>query len=272
MPEADNVAEEEFDPVFAGTEQEQAWVRDSLRAFYDEGLLTDVLYRVKGGKEANVYCCRAHPATGLELLAAKVFRPRIFRAMKNDWFYKQGRTFHDPEGKAIYDGRNLKAVRQNTRRGRQIDMASWCYHEYETIAACHAAGADVPRPFAHGHNSILMEFIGDESQAAPILQRVSLSRPEARELFDRLMYNVEVMLACYRIHADLSAYNVLYWDGRGTLIDFPQAVDPHTHPQALSLLVRDVERLCRYFTRQGLTLNPGKIAHDLWDRFLRGEL
>ena len=33
------------------------------------------------------------------------------------------------------------------------------------------------------------------------------------------MHKVELFLACDRIHGDLSAYNVLYWQGNVTLID-----------------------------------------------------
>jgi len=47
-----------------------------LRIFYDRWLITDVLDLVKTGKEATVYCCRAHPETGTKFLAAKLYRHR----------------------------------------------------------------------------------------------------------------------------------------------------------------------------------------------------
>ena len=56
------------------------------------------------------------------------------------------------------------------------------------------------------------------------------------------------------------------------VIDFPQAVEAHSHPQAFFLLSRDVDRLCRYFAKQHLRRDPGRIACDLWQRFLRAEL
>ena len=37
--------------------------------FYEARLITGVDHVVKSGKEAIVYCCRAHPATGAEFLA-----------------------------------------------------------------------------------------------------------------------------------------------------------------------------------------------------------
>ena len=68
---------------FEATHFERAWLKQALEGFYEDGWITDILYRVKGGKEANVYCCKAHPDTGFELIAAKVYRHRRLRSMKN---------------------------------------------------------------------------------------------------------------------------------------------------------------------------------------------
>ena len=62
-------AQSTFRPTFTGSRYEREWILHYLGSFYDDKLLTDVLRRVKGGKEANVYCCEAHPDTGLDLLA-----------------------------------------------------------------------------------------------------------------------------------------------------------------------------------------------------------
>jgi RIO kinase 1 len=76
------------------------------------------------------------------------------------------------------------------------------------------------------------------------------------------------MLAHDRVHGDLSAYNVLYWNGQATIIDLPQAVDPYANPEAFFLLHRDIERLCEYFDRYGVKSNPGQITRDLWARYI----
>ncbi len=49
-------------------------------------------------------------------------------------------------------------------------------------------------------------------------------------------------------------------------------IDIETHPQAYQLLGRDVDRICRYFARQGIQADPGRITRDLWRRFVGGEL
>jgi hypothetical protein len=55
---------------------EAEWLLSSLRSFYEQELITDVLASVKGGKEASVYRCAGHETTGQTFLAAKVYRPR----------------------------------------------------------------------------------------------------------------------------------------------------------------------------------------------------
>jgi len=87
-------------------------------------------------------------------------------------------------------------------------------------------------------------------------------------LFDRLLDNVALMLAQQRIHGDLSAFNVLYWEGNIRLIDFPQAVVPTENSEAYALLERDVQRLCQYFERYRLQRDARAIARSFWERYV----
>jgi RIO kinase 1 len=264
--------DQEFVPTMTLTGREREWVLDALGGFFQDRVLTDILYRVKGGKEATVFCCRADPSTGFKYLAAKIFRPRMFRAMKNDALYREGRTFLDEEGKSVTDSREMRALRKKTRFGNRLNEASWHQHEYGTLQLFHATGADVPKPFAQAGNTILMEYIGDLDHVAPTLHEVALDPSEARPLFERVMRNIELFLSCHRVHADLSAYNVLYWQGEVKIIDFPQAVDAMMNHHAYFLLSRDIERICQYFAKQGVQANPAQLTAELWARYLRGEL
>ena len=138
------------------------------------------------------------------------------------------------------------------------------------MSLLHSAGADVPRPYTRSDSAILMEYVGDADGPAPMLHRVSLDPEEARPLFDRLIRNVELWLSCGRIHADLSPFNILYWQGGLKVIDFPQAVDPASNPQALSLLERDLENVCRYWARHGVRVDANRLARRLWAEFRYG--
>ena len=249
---------------------EREWITVYLGAFYDDHLITDVLRRVKGGKEATVYCCLADSATGVDLVAGKVYHPRMFRNLKNDSLYRQGRTVLDDQGKGVRGRREVLAMQKKTGFGQELRHLSWLASEYNTLSRLHEAGADVPRPIASNDNAILMEYLGDEKWAAPPLSSVRLRPAEARTVFDCLMRNVELMLSQEIVHGDLSAFNVLYWEGKASMIDFPQAVNPFINPDAYSLFARDVERLCQYFTRYGIATDPAALARDIWNRCIPG--
>lgn len=265
--------EDEFITTLVVGENEQLLLRQALLDFYRDNLITDVLARVKGGKEANVYCCRAHPATGLDLIAAKIYRPQAHRTMRNDAIYKEGRLMLDEQGKGIVrDARLKRAVAHKTDFGREVITFSWIEHEYDMLRTLHAAGADVPRPIAHVGNTILMEYCGELNRPAPTLNGVRLQAGQAQPMFERLLWHVELMLSRNRIHGDLSAYNLLYWQDKAVVIDFPQAVVALRNPHSLRLLQRDVERLCQYFARYGVEANAGELVNDLWSRFLSAGL
>jgi RIO kinase 1 len=243
---------------------EQDPVQAALEQFFVEGLITEVLQVVKSGKEATVYCCQAHPSTGVELLAAKVYRSRNNRAFKNDAIYQEGRL--------IREGHVRRAVQNKSRFGREAQFGMWIDYEFTALKALYKAGAHIPRPLARSGSAILMEYLGDRQEPAPILQNVELSQQEVHPIFERLMRNIELWLANNYVHADLSAYNVLYWQGEIRVIDFPQAVDPRFNPNALSLLTRDIDNICRYVARYGLERNGQRIAKRLWQRFKNAEL
>lgn len=272
-----------FETTYTPSEHETLWLQDSLREFYTQGLITDVEALVKGGKEANVYRCAAHPATGETWLAVKVYRPRMFRNLRNDHIYRQGRTTLLPSGRPVKasDTRLHKAMAGKTAYGRQLAHVSWLMHEYTTLQQLYEAGGDVPRPLAAAENAILMAYIGDDRGAAPALNEITLDAQEARSLFAAVLRNIELMLAHGRVHGDLSAYNLLYWQGALTLIDFPQVVNSRVdertghpygskvNPHARAILGRDLARVCDYFSRCGLKAGATQLLDRLWPRYAR---
>jgi RIO kinase 1 len=253
-----------FDFTYTASRYEGVWLLESLGGMVEERWIADVLRMIKGGKEASVYQCRGGPATGLEWIAAKVYRPRRFRQLKNDHVYKEGRDRLDIGGHVINDDRMHHAMNKRTGYGLELLHTSWIAHEFKALQDLHAAGADVPEPYASGHNAILMEYIGDEDTPAPTLNSLELERGEARRLFERVLHNLELMLAHGRVHADLSAYNILYWQGEIWLIDFPQAFPPEANKNGFQIFRRDVTRICEYFISQGVRCKPQKIAEGLW--------
>ena len=260
-------ADETFQITYKAARHEAVWLEESLEDFFKQKWFDDVLRMVKGGKEASVYMCRGNATTGVDFLAAKVYRPRRFRNLKNDWLYREGRGNLDESGRNITNKGMLHAMQKRTEYGRELLHTSWLEHEFQTLTLLHEAGADVPQPFASGSNAILMGYYGDEFMGAPTLNEVSLPAAEARALFDRVVHNIDLMLSKGRIHGDLSAFNILYWEGDISLIDFPQAVRPSENRSAYRIFERDVTRVCEYFQRQGVRSNPRQLAIDMWQRY-----
>jgi RIO kinase 1 len=252
----------EFNPTFLSSRRDGPWILSSLAHFYEEDLITDVLHVVRSGKEASVYCCAGHPATDAAYLAAKVYRPRMFRSLKNDAIYRQSRLQHDRDGRIVRNMRRFDAGHM----GRALQVKSWIEYEFETQRLLHESGANVPRPLSHIGNAVLMEYIGDVDDPAPLLKEVKLKRDEARSLFDCIMRNIAQFLTNNRIHGDLSEYNILFWQGKVSIIDFAQAVDPRQNPAVFPLLLRDIERVCSYFARYDVVADARELARDMWNQ------
>jgi len=256
-----------FNFTYHASRHEQWWLLDSLGGLYEQEWISDILRMVRGGKEASVYQCQGTTSTGADFIAAKVYRPRALRNLRNDSLYREGRDNLDVEGHYIGDDRRHRAIIKRTAFGKELMHTSWLAHEFATLQILHATGADVPKPYTNAENAILMGYIGDEQVAAPTLNGVDLKPEEARPLFQRVLHNVEIMLRSDRIHGDLSAYNILYWDGKITLIDFPQAIAPQENRNAYRIFERDLVRVCEYFASQGVNAHPRKLAADLWTSY-----
>lgn len=254
----------EFQFTYKAARFEEAWLLDSLAQIADQQWISDVLRKVKGGKEASVYLCKSGDAVDFPYVAAKIYRPRSLRNLKRDAEYRVGRVDLDADGTALWKEADKNAIAKRTSYGEEVRHQSWIAYEFATMELLFAAGADVPKPYAMEKNAIVMEFIGDGVQPAPMLNAVNLAHPEARRLFERVVHNVDIMLANDRIHGDLSAYNILYRDGGIKLIDFPQVVLPQDNPSAWKIFLRDMTRVCDYFSSQGVQCEAYKTAAELW--------
>ncbi len=241
--------------------------KDPLELFADSGYITDVVNAVKSGKEATVYCCRAHPSTGRELTAAKVYAIGIGAHYRMNKLYADGRfRVYKP------DSRQERAIKSGKHRGKEMVFADWVGQEYANLCAFHAAGADVPAPIAHCGSGILMEYVGDAERPAPTLVGATLTPAEAQRLFDQAMRNIRIFLAKDRVHGDLSPYNILLWKDRLVIIDLPQVVHARWNDEAFNVLKRDIENILQFFGRRGVKASAAELAIDLWTKYRRGEL
>jgi RIO kinase 1 len=213
------------------------------------------------GKEGEVGLVErtAHDGSRSHMLARKRYRPRSVRkgelkalgferapTFRNDIMYRDGRNY----GKR---SRDRRAVETMTNYGKELVKQRWLGHEYEVMHAAWEVGASVPYPIGYDDSGgLLLEYIGDDEQAAPRIAQARLSRVELDDAWDQLRESVRLLVEAGYAHADLSAYNSLWWHGRLWLIDFPQAVDLVQSPHGFDLLHRDALNVATWFSSKGV--------------------
>ena len=224
---------------------------------------------LKSGKEADVFLFRRHGRDRTCLLAGKRYRPVDQRAFRNDAIYRahrridglvrDGDHWRRPKG-----GRSTQlAMDKRTGYGMKVLAERWIDAEYETLTTLWNAGAPVPYPAGRLDDGILMEFVGDEEQAAPRLVDARVDRAALPNLFDQLRDAMRTLVQAGIVHADLSPYNTLLWNEELWIIDLPQAVTILDSDAATELLHHDVTTMCAWFVRKGLDVDAEQLFVDL---------
>jgi RIO kinase 1 len=237
----------------------------SIEHFRQEGLIEDIIRPLKQGKEASVHLCRSDPGiAGHRLTALKIYHPLDRRDFRDEKLYR--------DGEFIKERRVQVALEQRTRFGRQVQGGLWVSREWETLRRLEPTRVPAPAPIASTDDAILMTYVGDSDEAAPRLKDHRPDRGDLGRLWVQVLSAVEHMLFHDIVHADLSPYNLLVWDGDVTVIDFPQAVDAKKNRHAEEFLVRDVNSVGAWFGRHGLSLDWDEIGADLWASWQHADL
>ncbi len=139
----------------------------------------------------------------------------------------------------------------------------WGANEFDVLGRLWSAGVAVPYPVQRIDSELMVEYLGDEEGAAPRLVQLAPAEDEAAELFAQAVANIRLCARWGVVHGDLSPYNMLVWAGRVFLIDFPQAVDPVTHPDGFTLLERDVRNVCQWAQRHGVACDVGQVYGEV---------
>ena len=134
--------------------------------------------------------------------------------------------------------------------------------EWAILRRAWEAGVSVPFPVEQSDDGLLMEFIGDESEAAPKLAQARLAPEELASAWRAAPSPGRTDVAGL-VHADLSAYNLLWWHGRLVVIDLPQAVEFTSNPDAFELLHRDVANVGEWFSRRGVAIDVEAVYAEL---------
>ncbi|HUQ40176.1 MAG TPA: RIO1 family regulatory kinase/ATPase [Acidimicrobiales bacterium] len=221
-----------------GPDPVPAWVITTETAFDTD------LGVIKTGKEAEVSLVERADGDTVSLMAVKRYRGVTHRGFRNDAVYRAGRQMRDT--------RAQRAADAGTTKGDTFRTDQWAANEFDVMAALWSKGAAVPYPVQRVGTELMIEYLGDEDEAAPRLMAVDLDADLASSLFAQFLELLRAIVEVGIVHGDLSPYNLLVWEDRLWAIDFPQAVDLHLNSEAPALLRRDVENVCKFFASKGV--------------------
>ena len=147
-------------------------------------------------------------------------------------------------------------VKKNTR-----DLVyQWAKKEFKNLHRCHDIGISVPVPIYVDKNVLAMSFVGDGGTPAKTLVQCDVDQNDYNSMIEmiNILYN-----KAHLVHSDLSGYNVFKTDKGLVLFDLGSAVDTR-HPNAMSLLERDINNVSSFFVKRGLqVINPADVIKEV---------
>lgn len=191
------------------------------------------------GKESDVYGCMNDKKN--------IFALKIFRI---------GRTSF----------KNIKKLRSFQGERKHI---SWLYvnrlaakKEFEALGTIYKLKLNTPKPIGFNRHMIVMSYLRGKELA----YTQNIKNPS--KVFNRI---IKQMKAIYQksdmIHGDLGEFNiVLDHKDNILIIDWLQWI-PSDHPNAKSILERDIENVCIFFKRKfNIESNPSEIIQSFYKK------
>ncbi len=218
----------------------------TLKALYHlskDGVIQALGGSISTGKEANVFL-----ADGKDFdVAIKIYRisTSTFRSMED---YILG----DPRFKSI-------------RHKKKDVVFAWTRKEFRNLLRAEEVGIKVPKPITTYRNILVMQFLGENEKAFPLLKDIKLEKEDAKEIAEIIFNYVDLLYnEAKLVHGDLSEYNILINPStlEPYIIDMGQAVTPE-HPGAETFLKRDLKNLTRYFRKYGIETSDEELYKKL---------
>ena len=194
----------------------------ALHALVEKNLISQLGPLIGKGKESDVYSCMDD-------------NENIFAAK----FYRMGRT-------------SFKSIKQLRDIIGERGHLSWLYvnrlaakKEYEALEKIYPLRLNTPKPIGYNRHIIIMSYL----RGKELIYYKYIRKP--LKIFNRIIKQYRLIYKkAHMIHGDLGEFNIVL-DEKGDilLIDWVQWV-PADHPNANSLLERDIENICNYFRKK----------------------
>ncbi|MFA5946336.1 MAG: RIO1 family regulatory kinase/ATPase [Patescibacteria group bacterium] len=201
------------------------------------GHTVEIVSSIKSGKEASVF----RALLDGKLTAIKVYKDPSEGGFKNTDVYLDGKFYKNASEE--------RAVASKNKFGKKLKQENWIKREFYMLQRFYMAGAMIPKPLLLIDNAIFMELLGSDETVASRLIDVKLTATEASSALRSIIESVRIFWNLGVVHADLSAYNILWWNQKPFIIDFPQSIDVRTHPDARIILERDINNIAKYFNK-----------------------
>lgn len=200
----------------------QAYDLLALHTLVERNVISQLGPILGKGKESDVYGCMDDDDN--------------IHALK---IYRMGRTSF----------KNIKSLRSLIGQRGHL---SWLYvnrlaakKEYEALEKIYELNLNTPKPIGFNRHMIVMEYLKGKELA------YCREIEDPLRIFEEIVNQVRVIFQkVHMIHGDLGEFNIVVdEEGNILIIDWLQWI-PSDHPNARSVLQRDIENTCKYFRKK----------------------
>jgi RIO kinase 2 len=194
----------------------------ALHTLVEKKIISQLGPLIGKGKESDVYSCMDDEKN---IYAAK--------------FYRMGRT-------------SFKSIKQLRNIIGERGHLSWLYvnrlaakKEYEALKKVTELNLNTPKPIGYNRHIIIMSYL----RGKELVYYKRIKKP--LKIFNRIINQYKVIYKkANMIHGDLGEFNIVVDEkGEILIIDWLQWISSD-HPNANSLLERDLENVCNYFRKK----------------------
>jgi RIO kinase 2 len=194
----------------------------ALHSLVEMNVISQLGPLIGKGKESDVYSCMDDDEN--------------IHALK---IYRIGRTSF----------KNIKNLRDLIGNRGHI---SWLYvnrlaakKEFDALEKIYKLKLDTPRPIAYNRHMIVMNYL----RGKELVYFREIQKP--KKIFNKILKQMKkIFQKAKLIHGDLGEFNIVL-DEKGNIliIDWLQSI-PSDHPNARSILERDIRNICNYFEKK----------------------